>query len=47
MSPEEAIGELRKCSGTQFDPKVVEKFIGIVSEDKEHAMQVPETAIRR
>ena len=32
MSREEAIAELRHCSGTQFDPKVVEKFIEIVVE---------------
>jgi HD-GYP domain-containing protein (c-di-GMP phosphodiesterase class II) len=34
MSREEAIAELRHCSGTQFDPKVVEKFIEIVVRDK-------------
>jgi HD-GYP domain-containing protein (c-di-GMP phosphodiesterase class II) len=32
MSRDEAIAELRHCSGTQFDPKVVEKFIAIVVE---------------
>jgi hypothetical protein len=30
MSREEAIGELRQCSGTQFDPVVVEKLIEIL-----------------
>ncbi len=30
MSREEAIGELRQCSGTQFDPMVVEKLIEIL-----------------
>jgi diguanylate cyclase (GGDEF)-like protein/putative nucleotidyltransferase with HDIG domain len=29
---EEAIIELRKCSGTQFDPFIVEKFIEIIKE---------------
>ncbi|MGQ9810569.1 MAG: HD domain-containing phosphohydrolase [bacterium] len=31
MSEVEAIEELRRCSGTQFDPIVVEKFIEIVA----------------
>ncbi|KYH34758.1 cyclic di-GMP phosphodiesterase response regulator RpfG [Clostridium tepidiprofundi DSM 19306] len=30
-SHEEAIEEIKKCSGTQFDPKVVDIFISIVS----------------
>jgi len=28
MSHEDAVSELKKCSGTQFDPKIVEAFIG-------------------
>jgi signal transduction histidine kinase/HD-GYP domain-containing protein (c-di-GMP phosphodiesterase class II) len=31
MSREEAIGELMQCSGTQFDPRVVEKFVEVVT----------------
>ena len=30
LSTEEAIEELKRCSGTQFDPNLVPKFIGIV-----------------
>jgi HD-GYP domain-containing protein (c-di-GMP phosphodiesterase class II) len=26
MSPEDALAELRRCSGTQFDPEVVLAF---------------------
>jgi HD-GYP domain-containing protein (c-di-GMP phosphodiesterase class II) len=29
----EAIAELRRCSGTQFDPIVVEHFLAILEED--------------
>ncbi|MBC2579786.1 diguanylate cyclase [Clostridium sp. DJ247] len=32
---EEAIVELKKCSGTQFDPSITEKFIEVVSENKD------------
>ncbi|MGL5751717.1 MAG: bifunctional diguanylate cyclase/phosphohydrolase, partial [Paraclostridium sp.] len=32
-SHEDAINELRRCSGTQFDPKLVEKFIQMLSEE--------------
>lgn len=31
---EEAVEELKKCSGTQFDPEVVESFIEIVQEGR-------------
>jgi len=31
MSSKDAIAELRRCSGTQFDPMLVEKFIEILS----------------
>ncbi len=38
LSKEEAIEEIRKCSGTQFDPKLAKMFIDIVNKEKVHAM---------
>jgi len=32
MSRDDAVKELRRCAGTQFDPLMVEKFIEILSE---------------
>jgi len=29
----EAVAELRRCSGSQFDPRVVEEFCGMLAED--------------
>lgn len=31
LTEKEAIKELKRCSGTQFDPKLVDVFIGILS----------------
>ncbi|MDD6771007.1 MAG: hypothetical protein PUE23_09140 [Inconstantimicrobium porci] len=33
MTFEEAFEEIRKCSGSQFDPVIAEKFIDIMSEN--------------
>jgi HD-GYP domain-containing protein (c-di-GMP phosphodiesterase class II) len=30
MTHEEAVAELRRCAGTQFDPAVVRAFVDIV-----------------
>ncbi|MFH1093796.1 MAG: HD domain-containing phosphohydrolase [Candidatus Omnitrophota bacterium] len=35
MSKEDAIDELRKHSGSQFDPNVMEVFIKLLEEDPE------------
>ncbi|MCT8978567.1 HD-GYP domain-containing protein [Clostridium sp. CX1] len=32
---EDALLELRKCAGTQFDPEIAEKFIEVVNENKD------------
>jgi putative nucleotidyltransferase with HDIG domain len=34
LSDEAALVELRRCSGTQFDPRIVEALVGIVEEDQ-------------
>jgi putative nucleotidyltransferase with HDIG domain len=34
FTQQEAIDELRRCSGTQFDPEVVEAFLKALKEDK-------------
>ncbi|GAG05818.1 unnamed protein product, partial [marine sediment metagenome] len=34
FSPIEALTELERCSGTQFDPKIVEAFVTILKKDK-------------
>lgn len=33
--PADAIQEIQKCAGTQFDPKVVDAFLKVLSENKE------------
>lgn len=33
LSKEEAIAELIKCSGTQFDPSIVSVFVNTISEN--------------
>jgi PAS domain S-box-containing protein/putative nucleotidyltransferase with HDIG domain len=35
LSPEEAVAELRRCAGTQFDPAVVEAFLRVLAEAPE------------
>lgn len=37
ISPEDAIRELQRCAGTQFDPEVVEAFASVVVEHAEEA----------
>jgi response regulator RpfG family c-di-GMP phosphodiesterase len=40
MSKREAIMELRRCSGTQFDPKLIEIFIDKVLQNEEHIQKI-------
>jgi len=32
ISKNEALAELKKCAGTQFDPSLVKKFIEVIEE---------------
>ncbi|GAG66829.1 unnamed protein product, partial [marine sediment metagenome] len=36
VSKSEAIAELEKCSGTQFDPRLVKKFIRILKRNRKY-----------
>lgn len=41
MSPAEAVAELRRCSGTQFDPDIVEQFVEVLySRGREVSLRV-------
>ena len=42
IAPADAIAELRACSGTQFDPEVVEAFIATLSEPKRDPEPAPD-----
>jgi HD-GYP domain-containing protein (c-di-GMP phosphodiesterase class II) len=46
----EAIAEIKRCSGTQFDPRVVEEFERLVSKDgaeRTGAKAAPEPGVPR
>jgi HD-GYP domain-containing protein (c-di-GMP phosphodiesterase class II) len=47
MTVEEAIEELRRCSGGQFDPAIVEKLVGVLSKRKAESRPVLASARRR
>ncbi len=38
--PAEAVAELRRCAGTQFDARVVEALAQVVEEDEEAGLQL-------
>lgn len=38
MTIEEGLEEIKRCSGTQFDPYLVEEFISIFEEEKAEEM---------
>jgi HD-GYP domain-containing protein (c-di-GMP phosphodiesterase class II) len=40
LSVEEAIEELRRCRGTQFDPRVVDEFVEILTEQEAEKRRV-------
>jgi HD-GYP domain-containing protein (c-di-GMP phosphodiesterase class II) len=33
MSQEEALAELRRCAGTQFDPRVVDAVVAVIDRE--------------
>jgi signal transduction histidine kinase/response regulator RpfG family c-di-GMP phosphodiesterase len=47
MQMEEAIEELRRCSGNQFDPAIVEKLVGVLDKRKAEARPVLASVRRR
>ena len=44
FSEQEAIDELMRCSGTQFDPRVIETLVQIVDEERREAAGIPDTS---
>ena len=43
MSYEDAIGELRACAGTQFDPRVVDALLAVLDQSRDLAARVAST----
>jgi HD-GYP domain-containing protein (c-di-GMP phosphodiesterase class II) len=42
LSVEEALLELKRCAGTQFDPKVVELFVELAKKDPAFIQEILE-----
>ncbi len=46
-TPEDAVVELRRCAGTQFDPKIVDAFCEVIEEGAGRRSEVVATSPRR
>jgi len=41
FTSEQALAELKRCAGTQFDPKIIEVFLSISRHAEERHPQLP------
>jgi HD-GYP domain-containing protein (c-di-GMP phosphodiesterase class II) len=44
LSDQQAVNELKRCSGTQFDPQIVEAFLAVMGRPSARAMETGEEA---
>jgi HD-GYP domain-containing protein (c-di-GMP phosphodiesterase class II) len=45
MSTEDALAEIKRCSGSQFDPAVVDAFLALVGAEEKPAQFKPSIAV--